>query len=128
MPDSVHGSDWRTLRDEQAQSKDLFDSAKKMIQLYLEERRKEDVRKADMRKTGLSNHTDNNNPANAVHTPVWLVQAMLLNVVYGHNCGDKIAGDIASTHCAALVSLAWAADLLQSQVARASSTQLCTTP
>lgn len=38
---------------------------------------------------------------------------MLLNVVYGHNCGDKTAGDIASTHCAALVSLARAAELLK---------------
>jgi hypothetical protein len=40
---------------------------------------------------------------------------MLLNVVYGHNCGDKTAGDIASTHCAALVSLARAAELLRPQ-------------
>jgi len=95
------------------QSKELFDSAKKMIQLYLEERRKADVRKADLRKTG----TDTEAPTseNSAHTPVWLVQAMLLNVVYGHNCGDKTAGDIASTHCAALVSLARAAELLKPQ-------------
>ncbi len=99
---------------EQVQSKELFDSAKKMIQLYLEERRKADVRKADMRKAGVSNHVENNGP-DPVHTPVWLVQAMLLNVVYGHNCGDKTAGDIASTHCAALVSLARAAELLRPQ-------------
>lgn len=98
---------------EQVQSKELFDSAKKMIQLYLEERRKSDVRKADMRKAGVANHIDNSQ--NSVHTPVWLVQAMLLNVVYGHNCGDKTAGDIASTHCAALVSLARAAELLRPQ-------------
>jgi len=38
---------------------------------------------------------------------------MLLNVVYGHNCGDKTAADIASTHCAALVSLAQASDLMR---------------
>ncbi|KAG0648703.1 Zinc finger ZMS1 [Hyphodiscus hymeniophilus] len=85
---------------EQVQSKDLFDSAKKMIQLYLEERRKADVRKADHRKAGVDHGA--RIPENSVHTPVWLVQAMLLNVVYGHNCGDKTAGDIASTHCAAL--------------------------
>lgn len=102
---------------EHAQSKDLFESAKKMIQLYLEERRKADVRKADIRKAGIADH-NNNGPENAVHTPVWLVQAMLLNVVYGHNCGDKIAGDIASTHCAALVSLARAAELLKPQSAQ----------
>ena len=99
---------------EQVQSKELFDSAKKMIQLYLEERRKADVRKADMRKARVNNHVENNGP-DPVHTPVWLVQAMLLNVVYGHNCGDKTAGDIASTHCAALVSLARAAELLRPQ-------------
>jgi hypothetical protein len=98
---------------EQVQSKDLFDSAKKMIQLYLEERRKADVRKADHRKTGVDHGP--RIPENSVHTPVWLVQAMLLNVVYGHNCGDKTAGDIASTHCAALVSLARAAELLRPQ-------------
>jgi hypothetical protein len=98
---------------EQVQSKELFDSAKKMIQLYLEERRKADVRKADHRKAGVDHGP--RVPENSVHTPVWLVQAMLLNVVYGHNCGDKIAGDIASTHCAALVSLARAAELLRPQ-------------
>jgi len=98
---------------EQVQSKELFDSAKKMIQLYLEERRKADVRKADHRKTGADRGSSG--PENSVHTPVWLVQAMLLNVVYGHNCGDKTAGDIASTHCAALVSLARAAELLRPQ-------------
>lgn len=96
---------------EQVQSKDLFDSAKKMIQLYLEERRKADVREADHRKAGIDHGP--RLPENSVHTPVWLVQAMLLNVVYGHNCGDKTAGDIASTHCAALVSLARAAELLK---------------
>ena len=106
---------------EQVQSKDLFDSAKKMIQLYLEERRKADVRKADHRKAGLDYGA--RLPENSVHTPVWLVQAMLLNVVYGHNCGDKIAGDIASTHCAALVSLARAAELLKPQHLQSSNQQ-----
>jgi hypothetical protein len=92
-----------------AQSRELFEMAKKMIFFYLEERRKADVRKADLRR---STPTDHSNDSGA-HTPVWLVQAMLLNVVYGHNCGDKTVSDIASTHCAALVSLAQAADLLR---------------
>ena len=104
---------------EQVQSKELFDSAKKMIQLYLEERRKSDVRKADHRKAGMDHGA--RIPENSVHTPVWLVQAMLLNVVYGHNCGDKTAGDIASTHCAALVSLARAAELLRPQSSQSSN-------
>ncbi|KAF7543964.1 hypothetical protein G7Z17_g10319 [Cylindrodendrum hubeiense] len=98
---------------EHAQSRELFEMAKKMIFFYLEDRRKADVRKADIRR---STPVADQNPRfseSAVHTPVWLVQAMLLNVVYGHNCGDKTASDIASTHCAALVSLAQAADLLR---------------
>lgn len=87
-----------------AVSKDLFESAKKMIQLYLEERRKADMSAALSRTTASRD--------NSVHnTPLWLVQAMLLNVIYGHLCGDKTSADIASTHCAALVSLARAAEL-----------------
>ena len=85
-------------------SKDLFEMAKKMIQLYLEERRK-----ADMSAALSSNH--NPAEASAYNTPLWLVQAMLLNVIYGHNCGDKTLAGIASTHCAALVNLARAAGL-----------------
>jgi hypothetical protein len=50
-------------------------------------------------------------PSETEDTPLWLVQAMLLNVIYGHNCGDKVAADIASRHCAALVSLARGAEL-----------------
>ncbi|KAJ5647780.1 Zinc fingerC2H2 [Penicillium lividum] len=87
-----------------AASKELFEAAKKMIQLYLEERRKADMSAALSR--------SNTGRDNSVHTtPLWLVQAMLLNVIYGHTCGDKTSADIASTHCAALVSLARAAEL-----------------
>ncbi|KAL4786947.1 fungal-specific transcription factor domain-containing protein [Aspergillus varians] len=87
-----------------AASKDLFEASKKMIQLYLEERRKADMSTAVSRSANARD--------NSVHnTPLWLVQAMLLNVIYGHTCGDKTSADIASTHCAALVSLARAAEL-----------------
>lgn len=96
---------------DQAVSLEIFQLAKKMIQLYLEERRKADVRKADLRKSGMGGFSPDV-AENTVHTPVWLVQAMLLNVIYGHNCGDKTAGDIAATHCAALVSLCRSAGLL----------------
>ncbi|KAF2773142.1 hypothetical protein EJ03DRAFT_265846 [Teratosphaeria nubilosa] len=82
-------------------SKDLFEAAKKMIGIYLEERRKVDM------STAMNGSQD----VQAHQTPLWLVQAMLLNVIYGHQCGDKISADIASNHCAALVSLARAADL-----------------
>lgn len=100
---------------EHAQAQELFRMAKKMIFYYLEERRMADVRKADVRRSSTVAGADQgaHGQDDHSHTPVWLVQAMLLNVVYGHNCGDKTAGDIASTHCAALVSLAQAADLLR---------------
>lgn len=97
-------------------SRDLFEMAKKMIMYYLEERRKADVRNADTRRGtlhALDSHAQDEIEESSEHTPVWLVQAMLLNVVYGHNCGDKTASDIASTHSAALVSLAGAANLLK---------------
>ncbi|EMC97973.1 hypothetical protein BAUCODRAFT_86213 [Baudoinia panamericana UAMH 10762] len=84
-------------------SKDLFEAARKMIQLYLEERRKADMSAAVSGAKHSSEH----------YTPLWLVHSMLLNVIYGHQCGDKTAADIASNQCAALVSLARAADLAQ---------------
>ena len=87
-----------------ATSKELFEMAKKMIQLYLEERRK-----ADMSAALSGNHANGENATQ--NTPLWLVQAMMLNVIYGQNCGDKTLASIASTHCAALVNLARAADL-----------------
>ena len=85
-------------------SKDLFEMAKKVIQIYLDERRKIDFTPGV---SGANNAGEN--PTQ--NTPLWLVQAMLLNVIYGHNCGDKTSASIASTHCAALVSLARAAEL-----------------
>lgn len=97
---------------EHTQSKELFDMAKKIVFFYLEERRKSDVRRADIRRSTIAN--DSKLQQNQAHssTPLWLVQAMLLNVIYGHTCSDKVTSDIASTHCAALVSLAQSAGLI----------------
>ncbi|SPQ26188.1 b0688c02-37b9-4c44-a4cb-2c8455ed9cba [Thermothielavioides terrestris] len=101
------------FESEHQASMELFGMAKKMIQLYLDERRKANVRKAEsIRRTPLSDQNSQQQES-SVETPVWLVQAMLLNVVYGHNCGDKRSGEIASTHAAALVSLAHGAELLR---------------
>ncbi|EEH49609.2 zinc finger protein [Paracoccidioides brasiliensis Pb18] len=90
---------------ETAMSKELFESAKKMIQVYLEQRRKADM-------SATLNRTSSPRDNSVHNTPLWLVQTMLLNVIYGHNSGDKTSADIASTHCAALVSLARAAELI----------------
>ncbi len=97
---------------EHDQSRMLFAMAKRMIQLYLDERRKANVRKADFRLTP-ANDSQSQETNSSSETPVWLVQAMLLNVVYGHNGSDKRAGEIATTHCAALVSLAQGARLAE---------------
>ena len=98
---------------EQSRSKELFEFAKKMIFYYLEDRRTGDSRKTDSARKSSASPNANAAVEDESHTPVWLVQAMLINVIYGHNCGDKTASDIASTHCAALVSLAQAAELTQ---------------
>ncbi|KAL5119859.1 hypothetical protein ACEQ8H_002220 [Pleosporales sp. CAS-2024a] len=84
-------------------AKELFDAAKKMILFYLDERRR----------AGLSAAVNGPTAANdmANKPPLWLVQAMLLNLIFGHNCGDRQAAESASTHCAALVSLAKASGL-----------------
>ena len=84
-------------------AKELFEAAKKMILYYLDERRR----------AGLSAVVNGSNAANDLTNkpPLWLVQAMLLNLTFGHNCGDRQAAEVASTHCAALVSLAKAAGL-----------------
>ncbi|KAJ8607536.1 hypothetical protein MRB53_040246 [Persea americana] len=95
---------------ERGPSKDLFESSKKLMQIYLEERRKADHASSNGRLSPASAASQN--------TPLWLVQAMLLNVIYGHQCGDKTAGEIASTHCAALVSLARAAGLIVTPAGR----------
>lgn len=87
---------------EVSQSKDLFDCAKRLISSYLEERRKANMTKTQFAPRHSTERED---------TPLWLVQAMLLNVIYGHNCGDKTAAELASNHCAALVSLARGAEL-----------------
>ncbi|KAF3770589.1 hypothetical protein M406DRAFT_271854 [Cryphonectria parasitica EP155] len=85
---------------------DLFELAKKMIQTYLEQ-----CRLSNWRKGHSGSASDQGSHDGSMDTPVWLVQSMLLNVIFGHNCGDKRAGEIAATHCAALVSLARGADM-----------------
>jgi hypothetical protein len=84
-------------------AKELFEAAKKMILYYLDERRRAGLSAAV---NGPSGSNDSINKP-----PLWLVQAMLLNLIFGHNCGDRQAAEVASTHCAALVSLARAAGL-----------------
>jgi hypothetical protein len=78
-------------------SRELFQCAHRFIFSYLEMRRK-----ADMHRTQFAPR----HASESEETPLWLVQAMLLHVIYGHNCGDKTAAEVASNHCSSLVSLA----------------------
>jgi hypothetical protein len=100
-------------------SMELFGMTKKMIQLCLDGRRKANVRKAEsIRRTSFSGPLSDQQQQHlrdaSVETPAWLVQAMLLSIIYGHNCADKRAAEIATTHAAALVSLAQGAGMLRS--------------
>ncbi|KAJ9662824.1 hypothetical protein H2201_005905 [Coniosporium apollinis] len=90
---------------EHAVAHELFEAAKKMIHLYFEEHRRANV-SASLRGANVAEPSH-------LKTPVWLVQSMLLNIIYGHNCGDKRAAESATTQCAALISLAKAAELDQ---------------
>lgn len=95
---------------EQEQARQLFDLAKKMLHTYLEQLRQPPLRKVN---NGLASGQDfpgyNDNSA---PPPVWVVQSMLLNVVFGFNSGGDVRSVmIAVTHCAALVSLARGAGL-----------------
>lgn len=93
---------------EMDQSRELFQWAHRFIFSYLEIRRK-----ADMHRTQFAPR----HASDSEETPLWLVQAMLLHVIYGHNCGDKTAAEVASNHCSSLVSLARDAHLARPQQA-----------
>ncbi|KAI5305598.1 AAA ATPase cdc48 [Ascosphaera pollenicola] len=115
---------------ESAPSTELFNISKKLVQTYMEQRRKADMDAALQRGAASMNGDLGTNagsiPANITpqgagegqeklpgqSIPLWLIQTMLLNAIYGHSSGDKAAGNIATTHCAALASLARASDLV----------------
>jgi len=87
---------------EQQAAGELFEAAKKTVEIFIEERRKAVVNAATNGLHSSSSGTD---------TPVWLVQAMLLNVIFGLQCGDRMAGEVAQSHVSTLVQLARAANL-----------------
>jgi len=88
-------------------SKELFDAAKKMIALYLEDKRKNEM---SSRRAGAQSGPE-------ALPPLWLVQAILLNVIYGHHCGDKLAAEVASQHISSLIGLMRAAKVTESMSA-----------
>jgi Fungal specific transcription factor domain len=86
---------------EQNIAMELFEASKKMFSFYLEERRKAQTVAATGRHGSF------------LSPPLWLVQTMLLNLIFGFQCGDSRTVEIATTHCAALTSLAKSAGLFQ---------------
>ena len=88
---------------EREASKELFEAAKRMIHIYLDERKRAEAHPANKQ---------SQDPASP-NTPLWLVQAMLLNIVSGHQSEDKVPQNIASTHCTALVNLAKSAHITE---------------
>jgi len=85
-------------------AKQLFNHAKTLIKVYLDNVQR---RSPSMMRT---NPHSNQGPRK---TPLWLVQAMLLNIILGHQSGDRVSAEIATTSCASLVSLAKDAQLDQ---------------
>ena len=85
-------------------SRELFETAKRVTPLHLEEGWKPHP-------PGGINGSLNTTELSVPNTPLWLVQAMLLNVIYGHQCEDKASTETASIQRAALVSLARSAGL-----------------
>ena len=84
-------------------SRELSEMARKMIKVYLEQRYQPEA---------VNSYSSLPHPHTTAKPvpPLWLVQAMLLNVIYGHNCGEQRKIDTANVHCAALVGLAQAVE------------------
>lgn len=87
-------------------AREIFESTKKTIQVALDDRRKAEVAAAV---NGINTRSDGNRHG---HTPLWLVQALLLNVMFGVHCGEQQAVNVSKSHCSALVSLARSAGLM----------------
>ncbi|KAL9056029.1 MAG: hypothetical protein Q9162_003208 [Coniocarpon cinnabarinum] len=83
--------------------KELFDALRKMITLYLNERTRAGSHTLNRQSTDLGSQS----------TPLWFVQAMLLNVVLGHQSEGQLPQNIASNSCVTLVELTKSAGLLE---------------
>lgn len=94
-----------------AAARELFESTKKTITVALDDRRRADMAAA-MNQTQRNGSGGNRH----THTPLWLVQALLLNITYGLHCADRAACEAARAWCTTLVSLARSAGLMTKSV------------
>ncbi|CAN6646506.1 hypothetical protein TRVA0_021S02234 [Trichomonascus vanleenenianus] len=87
---------------EHANSASIFEISRCCIHAYLETRRDSQSQNHGEQSNGNNNHKD---------TPLWLVQALVLGVIYGLFSSDKVANEIAVAQAVAVVSLAKSAGL-----------------
>lgn len=81
---------------EQTNSLNIFEISRSCIHVYLESRR-------ERKQSGMSGHSH--------VTPLWLVQALVLGVVYGLFISESMANEIAVAQANAVISLAKSAGL-----------------
>lgn len=79
-------------------SKTLFEMAKKEMDVFIEEN---PMAYESEGANGSRSTTESSNLASSL----WLIQVMVLIVIYGYQCGEKISAEIASSQCASLVDL-----------------------
>ncbi|CCU75171.1 hypothetical protein BGHDH14_bgh00206 [Blumeria hordei DH14] len=86
---------------------DLFESTQKMIQICMEDRTKLNSPATDSEKSGMDTTSQS-----TLYPPIILVQAMLLNLLYCHHCGEQIS-DGTTISPGVIVNLSCVADLLR---------------
>lgn len=92
---------------EQSNAASIFEISRSCIHVYLES--KHDHRAATSDANDINNFIPK--PSAAASTPLWLVQALVLGVIYGLFSGDPTANEIAVAQANAVVSLAKSAGL-----------------
>lgn len=97
---------------ERVTSHKFFEYAKLMAHMCLEERRKNDLCSNDHENPSANP----NSKARTTYAPIWLVQAMLLNVIYGYNGGDQVGIDNLKRNSISINSLVCVRDLLRPYV------------
>ena len=85
-------------------AKELFEASAKLIHTFLDGYRKASISAAAAAVSGFPHDAQSN-------TPLWLVQSMLLNVIFGLNSGENMVSELTLSHCSAVVSLARSAGL-----------------
>ncbi|ODV89119.1 hypothetical protein CANCADRAFT_3755 [Tortispora caseinolytica NRRL Y-17796] len=83
---------------EPVKARRIFEASRRSIHVYLEGRR--------LRNQGAQ--------GKAEITPIWLVQCLILGVVFGLFCGDPVTSEIAAAQTSAVVSLSYSAGLHRS--------------